>query len=337
MPLALSPLRATLVLAVCGSTTLLVGQRDQIISPSERPDSVEVLAPQGWFRVPGWSPTWSVGGFQAAGGRLFFLLRTGPVETPARSAVIVTDHTGVLLRRLDFPGGRVEQFAADDSGRVLARLRAVQTDREVASLWDASGTLQSTFEESGLLGFHTGRPVAIHGTTLTFLDGPDRSQGVALPLPDDGPYWPLSLVFARISESQTAVVSKLSGYMALVDGSAVRSVRLSAPEIESFRNDRRPEELTFSSVATDGSRHIYGVVSRFKRSDGGPIVLEFDSSGELRAKYRLAPIVLGELQSKSNPNGYGVSGTTVAAAGELLTLVGGSRGVVVRYPLPARN
>jgi hypothetical protein len=49
-----------------------------------REPPVEVLASEGWFRVPGWNSSWSLNGFKAAGGRLFFLFRTGPVETAAR-------------------------------------------------------------------------------------------------------------------------------------------------------------------------------------------------------------------------------------------------------------
>lgn len=301
--------------------------------------AVKVLSPAGWFKVPAAADSWSLQGFQAAQGRLFFLFGTLPSEVPNRSAVIETDSRGEGLRhRLDAPGAAIEEMTVDSSGQIMTRLRTTDPLRriaQIATIWGPDGALKRRFETGwGPLGFHEGRPVVIRDSALVFLDAPAGDANIQLP--EMGPIQGLS--FVRISDSSTGVVSRLSGELAVVEGSSlVRRVRLADPEMDGLQRDTAGGQLMFLSVATDEQGRLYSLLTPFKDSEG-PAVIVFNDTGQLLQRYRAIPAMLAHFQTSRNPSGH-TSPWAMAATGRELFLVSGtgSNSTVVWYNLPGEK
>jgi hypothetical protein len=229
----------------------------------------------------------SLAGFGARGGRLYFLLNDlGHSERPPRSVVVITDTSGRILTRFDYPQ-RLQELNIDQSGEFLARCWPSR-DLSAVVVWDANGTPIKTLytKEAHPLGFHAGHAVSLVGSMLTHLDPSVAELDFSTPAFLGST---IDYSFLALSGTRSMIIGKRSGDIDVLEGnSALRTVRLVAPEVQGTAQDSRGNQLTVFSAAADEAGRVYaGITGHFENE--GPGVLQLDSAGHLLRRLRCTP------------------------------------------------
>jgi len=249
--------------------------------------AVVELQPSGTFEIAT-SPTLRLAQLVAANGAVYFLERS---NTDAE--IVKTDTTGRFIAAIKVPTD-VSQVIVEDSNNIIAlgktRLGQRILDIEPSGVVKRETQLQRKVYRIATSG---GRIVGWDEGEIFLQPGESGGLSIAstVALPSHAATLPGGRLAIIGAERPALWILRASGNVS-------QQVPLVAPEMKSeTRTQQGVKHLTIFSVASNHNGEIFCAVSPYRGAEGG-IVLEFDSNGVLKNRFRIALPMFPETEGR---------------------------------------